>query len=129
VSGPCDAPRGGTTHVEEITRRRERTIHLLKVLADEGLARVYVPDLARITPSFSTPTCEPDAPVADIDRRMGERGFHVACERAPVGLPIYRHEAYRHHVAQRRHADRCPVAEEQCLRRVQLKFSGDGGTL
>ncbi len=108
--------------LDHIVARRARSRNILTRLAKEGLIRMPSEALDNCEPSFHTLTVDPICSREEVETFLSREYPGVRASDPPISMPVYAQETYRQIAARRnwRKNHRCPVAETQCVTRVQF---------
>lgn len=110
------------TELDRVNEHRRENAEILRLLNSNDISESKTPDLRRVKPSFSVLTFEPRCQVSEVMRVLSRKKLNYQLSLPPIIDPLYRHEHYLKiaHSNNWIETGACPVAEEQCRRRLRL---------
>lgn len=106
----------------DVAARRARCRSILARLAGQGLIHLPSEAFENCEPAFHALTVDPMCRREELEAFLSREFPSVRAIDPPVSMPVYAQESYRQIAARRnwRKNHRCPVAETQCVTRLQL---------
>lgn len=110
--------------INHIEVRRQKYSDIIDFLTKEKLSTTNFPDLNIFKPSFYKFTFEPSISIEGLEKVLNNNGIRCTIKKSPIHKLIYSQKSYQMFASKLdwKKMNVCPIAEEQCQKRIQLSL-------